>query len=76
MAITHSAEYEAMTEMIMSIMGVDRFAYVKSVKNEDEPDDSSYAVHAADGTRLAVFHCRDEAFKSIKRHNLTPVNVH
>jgi len=73
MSISRTPEYEMMTEMIMSIMGVDRFAYIKPVPCGTE---AAYAVFAADGTQLAVFDCPKEAFHSIRRHNLTPVQVH
>lgn len=73
MTISRTPEYEMMTDMIMSIMGVDRFAYIKPVSCGAEP---AYAVYAADGTQLAVFDCAKEAFYSIRRHNLTPVQVH
>lgn len=71
--MTISAEHEMISDMIMSMMGVDRLAYVKSV-NDDE--DTYYAVYAADGTRLATFDCRDEAFFTVRKHNLTPVSIH
>lgn len=61
---------QLINELIMSMMGVDRFAYIR-------PDEEAgFAVYAADGTPLAVFDSMDEAFFSIRRHNLTPVNLH
>ena len=57
----------------MSMMGVDKMAYVKPILT---PDETLYVVFAADGTQLATFDCRDEAFHTVRRHNLTPVNIH
>lgn len=62
---------ELVSELIMSMMGVDRFAYIKPVSGEE-----AFTVFAADGTELATFDSIDEAFFSIRRHNLTPVNIH
>lgn len=35
-----------------------------------------YALHGADGERLAVFTDRNMAFTVARRNNLTPVNAH
>jgi len=70
---TRALEKLLMSEMILAIMGVDRFAYVRTV---NEGSRSAFAVHAADGTRLAIFDRQEDALYSIHRHNLTPVNVH
>lgn len=40
------------------------------------PDAIWYAVHAADGSRLAVLDDRDAAFAAARGHELTPVSVH
>ena len=64
---------EVVSELIMSMMGVDRFAYVKAV---DLFGELEYAVFAADGTPLATFESKEDAFDSIYSYNLTPVNIH
>lgn len=61
---------ELVSEMIMSMMGVDRFAYIKRDALGD------FTVHAADGTPLATFESQEEAFISICKYNLTPVQIH
>ncbi len=43
---------------------------------EAEPDAIWYAVHAADGARLAVLDDREAAFIAAREHNLKPVSVH
>lgn len=41
-----------------------------------EPDQMLYAVHRANGERLAVLSDRDSAFAAALTHELTPVSVH
>ncbi len=57
-------------ELVMSMMGVDRFAYVK-------PNGADlFTVYAADGTELADFDSHEDAIEAITRHHLTPVRIH
>ncbi|HEX8568447.1 MAG TPA: DUF1150 domain-containing protein [Caulobacteraceae bacterium] len=41
-----------------------------------DPDDTLYALHGADGARLAVLSDRDSAYAAALAHELTPVSVH
>ncbi|HRO32244.1 MAG TPA: DUF1150 domain-containing protein [Brevundimonas sp.] len=41
-----------------------------------DPDQMLYAVHGADGERLAVMIDRDTAFAAAVAHELEPVSVH
>ncbi len=59
--------------------------YVRSVKAEDLPDDvrrqvsgrdTLYAVHRADGERLALVKDRSLAFVLARQNDLSPVTVH
>ena len=43
---------------------------------EIDPDQTLYAVHSADGERLAVMLDRDTAFAAAVAHELAPVSVH
>lgn len=43
---------------------------------ELDPDQTLYAVHGADGARLAVLSDRDAAYAAAIAHELTPVSVH
>ena len=48
-----------------------------AVKGFDiDPADTLYAVHRADGARLAVLSDRDSAFAAALAHELAPVSVH
>jgi len=40
------------------------------------PDQTLYALHGADGSRLAVVTDRDTAFAAAIAHELAPVSVH
>jgi hypothetical protein len=48
-------------------------AYIKHVVEDGA---SGYAVHAADGTRIALLSDRDVAFATVRQHDLEPVSVH
>jgi hypothetical protein len=41
-----------------------------------DPDQTLYAVHRADGERLAVMSDRDSAMAAALAHELAPVSVH
>ena len=67
-------ECELVSDMVMSVMGVDKLAYIKPVT--DIYGEQEFVVYAADGTPLASFETADEASFSIRKHNLTPVKIH
>lgn len=65
--------------------GEDRIVYVRPVKVEDLPQEMQdaaqgaeqlYAVHAADGERLALVRDRKLAFVIARQNDYAPVNVH
>jgi hypothetical protein len=50
---------------------------VEAIKGfELDPEQTLYAVHGADGARLAVLSDRDAAYAAAIAHELTPVSVH
>lgn len=52
-------------------------AKVKAVEGfELDPEQTLYAVHRADGARLAVLTDRDAAMAAALAHELAPVSVH
>lgn len=64
---------------------VDHIVYVRPVDVSDLPDDVRarihginriYAVHNADGERLALVKDRKLAFALARQHDMTPVTVH
>ena len=56
-----------------ALLGMQDIAYVKRVTVNDQ---AAFAIHAADGTQVAVLADRDTAFATVRQHDLEPVNVH
>ena len=78
-----------MTKEDFKGLGAPDRVYVRPVKASDlmadagemqdleiDPEQSLYAVHSADGERLAVMVDRDTAFAAAVAHELAPVSVH
>jgi hypothetical protein len=56
-----------------ALFGMQDIAYIKSVTVNDV---AGYAVHAADGTQIAVLPDRNVAFATVRQHELEPLSVH
>lgn len=54
-------------------LGLQDVAYVKRVTLNGA---AAFAIHAADGTEIAVLPDRDLAFATLRQHDLEPVSVH
>ena len=80
-----------MTNEAFAALGGPDLVYVRAVKAQDilggaapqalesfhlEPDQTLYALHRADGARLAVLADRDSAYAAALAHELVPVSVH
>jgi hypothetical protein len=63
----------SLTDQDLTMLGIEKFAYIKSVTVKG---DALFAVHAADGTEMAVIADRDVAFAAVRQHSLEPVSVH
>ncbi len=73
-------------------LGGSRLVYVREVTKDEVIDDITdengeleieipdgavlYALHAADGSRLALLGDRDVAFAAARQHEMDPVSVH
>jgi hypothetical protein len=57
----------------LAFFGIQDIAYVRRVKINGK---AAYAVHAADGTQIAVLADRDVAFATVRQHDLEPLSVH
>lgn len=66
-------EIRQITEQDLAALGVQDVAYVKAAEIDGQ---QVFAVHAADGTQLAVMPSRETAFAAIKQNDLEPVSVH
>jgi hypothetical protein len=56
-----------------ALLGMQDVAYIRRVVVNDE---AGFAIHAADGTEVAVLPSRDLAFATVRQHDLEPVSVH
>jgi hypothetical protein len=54
-------------------LGVSQIAYVKQVDTEAGV---GFAIHAADGTPMAIAADREVAFAAIRQHEMLPALVH
>lgn len=66
-------DLRAISTQDLAALGLQDVAYVKSVLVGGKP---AFAVHAADGTPIAVLSNRDVAFIAVRQHELEPVSVH
>jgi hypothetical protein len=57
----------------LALFGIQDIAYIKRVEIDGA---AGYAVHAADGTKIAVLPARDLAFAAVRQHDLEPLSVH
>jgi hypothetical protein len=57
----------------LGLLGINDVAYVKLVVEDGA---QAFAVHAADGTRIAVMANRDLAFAVVRQNDMEPVSVH
>jgi hypothetical protein len=57
----------------LALFGMQDLAYVKQVTVNGV---SGFAVHAADGTQIAVLPDREIAFATVRTHELEPLSVH
>lgn len=62
-----------MTANDLAMLGVQHLAYVKSVIVDGT---AGFAIHAADGTQMALLGDRDIAFAVVRQNELEPVSVH
>jgi hypothetical protein len=68
-----SLNFRHLSQGDLAALGVQDLAFVKQIVVNDE---TAYAVHAADGTQMALMTDRDIAFAAIRQHGLEPVSVH
>jgi hypothetical protein len=57
----------------LALFRVQDLAYIRRVEVDGT---EGYAVHAADGTQIAVLPDRDIAFATVRQHDLEPLSVH
>ncbi len=57
----------------LGLLGMEDVAFVKRIVVDGV---AAFAIHAADGTRIAVIPNRDVAFAVVRQHDMEPVSVH
>lgn len=62
-----------LTDIQLKALGVSQMAYVKTIILNGE---QVFAIHAADGTPMAVTDNAQTAFAAILQHEMTPSHVH
>ena len=62
-----------MTTNDLAMFGMQDIAYVKPVIVDGN---AGFAIHAADGTQMALINDRDVAFAVVRQNELDPVSVH
>jgi len=67
------ANYKPLTPAEWQASMLNQVAYIKPV---NENGQTAFAVHAADGTPLAIIGDRATAFAAVRSHDLEPVSVH
>ena len=70
----HEAErIRHMSMRELAFFGIQDIAYIRRVVVDGA---AAYAVHAADGTQIAVLADRDVALATVRQHDLEPLSVH
>lgn len=65
--------YMQLSSQAFSALGLQDVAYIKPVQRDGK---AMVAVHAADGTELAVAESRDVAMAFIRQNDLEPLSAH
>ena len=71
--VTISFDEHHITEAQLGALGVSHIAYVKPVLFNGT---TGFAIHAADGTPMALAADRDTAMAAIMQHEMLPLSVH
>jgi hypothetical protein len=67
------ADIRHISEAQLAQLGMQQIAYVKPVEVNGT---ACFAIHAADGTPMAIAGDRDVAFAAIRQHEMVPAQVH
>ncbi len=71
--MTQLEKIRQMTPADLALFGLQGIAYVKPVLVDGR---AAYAIHAADGTEMALVKSRDLAFATIRQNDLEPMSIH
>lgn len=88
---TQASTPQTLTPETFAALGAPTLVYVTEIKADEvlagapaealaglnlQPEQILFAVHGADGARLAVLSDRDSAYAAALAHELVPVSVH
>lgn len=71
--VVQIADIRHLSEEQLAQLGMAQIAYVKPVEINGE---RGYAIHAADGTPMAIAGDQEVAFAAILQHEMVPALVH
>ncbi len=71
--MTSSERLRLISSKEFAVFGLQDLAYVRRITVDDG---IAFAIHAADGTQIAVLSDRDAAFATVRQHDLEPLSVH
>jgi hypothetical protein len=72
-AMQFLAGLKQLSDNELGLLGMEDVAYVKRVVVDGS---DAFAVHAANGTQIAVMADREVAFAVVRQHDMEPVSVH
>ncbi len=68
-----TVQIKQITPQDLAALGVQDIAYVKATYLDGR---EVFAIHAADGTQLAVMPSRETALAAVKQNDMEPVSLH
>lgn len=68
-----SQTLRALSQQDFAAFGVNDLAYLKPVAEDGQ---AAVAIHAADGTQLAVVSDRAVAMATVRQHDMEPLSLH
>lgn len=71
--IGNHASFMQMSPQAFAALGVQDIAYIKPVSRDGK---DLIAVHAADGTEVAIAESREVAMALVRQHGLEPLSAH
>jgi hypothetical protein len=71
--MTEIEKLRHITPKEFAVLGMQDLAYIKRIAVDEG---SAFAIHAADGTQVALLPDREIAFATVRQHDLEPVSVH
>jgi hypothetical protein len=72
-SVTSAEELRRISPREFAAFGMEDLAYIRCVVVDDRP---AFAIHAADGSQIAVMRDRTLAVATIRHHEWEPVSLH